>query len=141
MISGTIYEPDGVTPARDITLFVFHTDAKGHYNSRDDAFDPRLYGWVRTGTDGRYEFRTIKPGPYPQVTNPAHIHAHVFGPGRPEWFIPEYWFEGDPLIPAQDRDLPARLGRFSPVVRLTKDSDGGWRGQRDIRLEKPAIRR
>ena len=107
-------------------------------NSPDDALNPRLYGWVRTDTNGRYEFRTIKPAPYPQVTTPAHIHVHVFGPGRPEWFIPEYWFEGDPLIPAKDRDLAVRLGRFSPVVRLTKDHDGGWRGQRDIRLEKAA---
>jgi protocatechuate 3,4-dioxygenase beta subunit len=138
VISGTVYEPDGVTPAAAITIFAYHTDASGHYNSPDDALNPRLYGWVRTDSDGRYEFRTIRPGPYPQVTTPAHIHAHVFGPGRPEWFIPEYWFEGDPLIPAKDRDLPNRLGRFSPVVHLTKDSDGGWRGHRDIRLEKPA---
>jgi len=140
VISGTVFEPDGVTPAAAITIFVYHTDARGHYNSPDDALNPRLYGWVRTGTDGRYEFRTIRPGPYPQVTTPAHIHVHVFGPGRPEWFIPEYWFEGDPLISAKDRDLPARLGLFSPVVRLTKDGDGSWRGQRDIRLEKPASR-
>jgi len=140
VISGTVYEPDGVTPAPEITLFLYQTDAKGHYNSRDDALDPRLYGWVRTGTDGRYEFRTIRPGPYPEATAPAHIHVHVFGPGRPEWFIPEYLFEGDPLIPAKDRDLPARLGSFSPIVRLTKDSDGAWRGHRDIRLEKLASR-
>jgi len=140
VISGIVYEPDGVTPAPATTIFVYHTDAKGHYNSPDDALNPRLYGWVRTGTDGRYEFQTIRPGPYPQVTTPAHIHVHVFGPGRPEWFIPEYWFEGDPLIPAKDRDLPARDGSFSPIVRLTKDSDGGWRGHRDIRLEKTAAR-
>ncbi len=136
VISGTVYEPDGVTPAPDITLFAYHTDARGHYNSPDDALNPRLYGWVRTDADGRYEFRTIRPAPYPQVTTPAHIHVHVFGPVRPEWFIPEFWFEGDPLIPAKDRDLPARLGLFSPVVRLTQDGEGGWRGQRDIRLEK-----
>jgi protocatechuate 3,4-dioxygenase, beta subunit len=135
LITGTVYEPDGTTPARDITLFLFHTDAKGHYNDPDDANNPRLYGWVRTGADGRYEFRTIRPGPYPSLTTPAHIHVHFFGPGRPEWFIPEYWFEGDPRIPAKDRDLPARLGLFSPVVRLTKGSDGVWRGQRHIRLE------
>jgi protocatechuate 3,4-dioxygenase beta subunit len=136
VISGTVYEPDGVTPAPETTVFVYHTDASGHYNSPDDALNPRLHGWVRTDADGRYEFRTIRPAPYPQLTTPAHIHVHVFGPGRAEWFLPEYWFEGDPLIPAKDRDLPARLGPFSPVVRLTRDTDGEWRGQRDIRLEK-----
>jgi protocatechuate 3,4-dioxygenase, beta subunit len=136
VISGTVHEPDGTTPAAALTVFVYQTDARGHYNAPDDSLNPRLYGWVRTGTDGRYEFRTIKPGPYPQVTTPAHIHVHVYGPGRPEWYIPEYWFDGDPLIPARDRDLPARLGRFSPIVRLTKDSNGVWRGVRDIRLDK-----
>ncbi len=136
IISGTVYEADGVTAASEITLFAYHTDAQGHYNSPDDALNPRLYGWARTGADGRYEFQTIKPAPYPEVTTPAHIHVHVFGPGRPEWFIPEYLFEGDPLIPPRDRDLPSRLGNFSPIVRLTKTTDGIWRGQRDIRLEK-----
>lgn len=91
---------------------------------------------MRTDTNGRYEFRTIRPGPYPGFTTPAHIHVHFFGPGRPEWFLPEYLFEGDPLIPARDRDQPDRLGTFSPVVRLTRGSDGSWQGQRDIRLEK-----
>ena len=137
VVSGTVYQEDGRTPASDITIFLYQTDAAGHYNSPDDSLNPRLYGWVRTGANGRYEFRTIKPGPYPEVTTPAHIHVHVFGPGRPEWFIPEYWFDGDPLIPGRDRDLPDRLGRLSPVVRLSRDGDGGWRGVRDIRLEKP----
>jgi protocatechuate 3,4-dioxygenase, beta subunit len=140
VISGTVYEPDGVTPAPAITVFVYHTDAKGHYNSPNDPLNPRLYGWVRTDADGRYELATIRPAPYPELTTPAHIHVHVYGPGRPEWFIPEYWFEGDSLIPAKDRDLPARLGRFSPIVRLSKGSDGSWRGARDIRVEKPTSR-
>ena len=137
VMSGTVFDTDGVTPAPGITIFAYHTDAKGHYNSPDDALNPRLHGWVRADKDGRYEFRTIRPAPYPQVTTPAHIHVHVYGPGRPEWFIPEYFFEGDPLIPARDRDQPARLGRFSPVVRLTRDADGIWQGQRDIRLDPP----
>jgi protocatechuate 3,4-dioxygenase beta subunit len=137
VISGTVYDAGGVTPAPEITIFVYQTDAQGHYNSPDDSLNPRLYGWARTGADGRYELQTIKPAPYPGLTTPAHIHVHVYGPGRPEWFIPEYLFEGDPLIPARDRDLPSRLGSFSPIVRLTKDRDGVWRGQRDIRLEKP----
>jgi protocatechuate 3,4-dioxygenase beta subunit len=140
VVSGTVYDTDGVTPVPAITIFVYHTDAKGHYNSPDDALNPRLYGWVSTDKDGRYEFRTIRPAPYPQVTTPAHIHVHVYGPGRPEWFIPEYFFEGDPLIPARDRDLPARMGSFSPVVRLTRDGEGSWQGRRDIRLDPPRPR-
>ena len=78
-ISGTIFQPDG-KPAEGIVLFIYHTDATGSYNEKDDASHPRLKGWMKTGADGRYEFRTIKPTPYPHRTTPARIQAHVYGP-------------------------------------------------------------
>lgn len=62
-------------------------------------------------------------------------HAVVAGPDAVR--VVQAFFEGDPLIPARDRDQPARLGRFSPVLRLTRDADGVWQGQRDIRLDPP----
>src|SRR5207244_11072922 len=53
-MSGTIYRPDGVTPAEGIVLFVYHTDVTGYYNEQDDVTNPRLRAWMRTGKDGRY---------------------------------------------------------------------------------------
>src|SRR4051794_23007527 len=47
IISGTIYRADGRTPAPDIVLFVYQTDTTGYYNKEDDAFNPRLRGWVK----------------------------------------------------------------------------------------------
>jgi protocatechuate 3,4-dioxygenase, beta subunit len=132
-ISGTIYRPDRGAPAGGLTLFVFHTDASGRYNPQVSGYrgenNPRLRGWMRTGADGRYEFTTIKPGQY---SGPIHIHAHLYGPGRPEWFIREYLFAGDPLIRPQDRSAFARMGRFSPAVTLTRGADGVLAGERDI---------
>ena len=132
-VSGVIYRPDRRTPAPGLTLFVFHTDAAGRYNRRVAGYagenNPRLRGWMRTGLDGRYQFRTIKPGQY---SGPVHIHAHLFGPGRPEWFIREYLFAGDPLIAPDDRAAMANLGRFSPVVTLTRRADGVLTGERDL---------
>src|SRR5215213_10262595 len=32
LISGTIFQPDGVTPASGILLYVYHTDAQGYYS-------------------------------------------------------------------------------------------------------------
>lgn len=134
VITGTVYEPDGTTPAAGVILFLYHTDSSGHYNAADDPFDPRIRGWVRADALGRYQFETIKPGAYPSHSEPAHIHVHVYGPKRPEWFIPEYLFAGDPLLSDQDRTAPRRLGSFSNVVTLTKGSDSKLRGTRDIRL-------
>ncbi|HZS48283.1 MAG TPA: protocatechuate 3,4-dioxygenase [Blastocatellia bacterium] len=136
VISGTIYQPDGVTPADGIVLFVYHTDATGYYNKQDDPFSPRLRAWLRTGADGKYEFQTIKPGPYPHFATPAHIHASLWGPGYPEYGIDEYWFEGDPRINATERaKLPGR-GGYNNVISLKLDGGGVLRGARDIKVER-----
>lgn len=135
-ITGTVYEADGHTPASGITIFVWHTDATGHYSPQDDPFAPRLRGWMRTGSDGRYSFRSIRPAPYPNHSEPAHIHIHVWSETMPEHYLHEYWFSDDPLIPPADRARFASLGTFSPIITLTRGSDGIWRGVRNIRLEK-----
>jgi len=77
VITGHVFKADGKTPAEGMVLWVYHTDRTGYYNAQDDASHPRLNGWMQIGGDGKYEFRTIRPGPYPHRTTPAHIHAHV----------------------------------------------------------------
>lgn len=135
VMSGTIYQPDGVTPAEGIVLYVYHTDATGYYNERDDAFHPRLRGWMRTGRDGKYEFRTIKPAPYPHRTTPAHIHAHVYGSGYPEYWIDDYWFEGDRFITSSERAKLSGRGGFNSIISLQRDAHGVLKGTRNIKLE------
>src|SRR6476469_8749496 len=34
VISGTIYKPDGKTPAPGVILYVYHTDQTGHYSKK-----------------------------------------------------------------------------------------------------------
>ena len=134
-ISGTIYQPDGVTPAVGIVLFVFHTDVTGYYNEKDDASHPRLKGWMKTGADGRYEFRTIRPGAYPHRSTPAHIHAHLYGPDYSERSIDDYWFEGDPFITPKELAHWRKEGEEPAIVSLKRGSDGVWKGVRDIRIK------
>jgi protocatechuate 3,4-dioxygenase, beta subunit len=133
-ISGTIYQPDGTTPAAGIVLFIYHTDATGYYNEKDDPGHPRIRGWMQTGTDGRYEFRTIKPAPYPHRTTPAHIHAHVYGAGYSERSIDDYWFEGDPFITAKELSRVNEQGSNPAIIQLNRDGEGVLRGVRDIKL-------
>jgi protocatechuate 3,4-dioxygenase beta subunit len=78
-----------------MVLFLYHTDASGFYNHPNSPLNPRLYGWVRTESTGHYEFESIRPAAYPSHTEPAHIHVHVFGPNRPEWFTDEFRFADD----------------------------------------------
>jgi protocatechuate 3,4-dioxygenase beta subunit len=138
VISGKIFQPGGTTPAEGMVLFVYHTDVTGYYNEKDDASHPRLKGWMKSGADGKYEFRTIKPGAYPHRATPAHIHAHVYGPGYSERSIEDYWFEGDPRI--NEKELKNARGDqggdpFVVIIPLKRDGEGVWRGVRDIKLK------
>jgi protocatechuate 3,4-dioxygenase beta subunit len=144
-ISGTIYQTDGVAPAEGVGLFIYHTDASGHYNKDDEPSRPQIRGWMKTGADGQYNFRTIKPAPYPGKTIPAHIHAHLYGRGFEEYWIDEYWFAGDPLITAENTAKLTGRGGFhqarnpadiESIVSLTRGSDGVLRGTRNIKLQK-----
>jgi len=91
---------------------------------------------MRTNAEGRYEFRTIRPAPYPGHTNPAHIHAFVSAPDYPEYWIDEYLFEGDPFITGEMRQKLVGTGTFSSILQLTRGSDGVLRGVRDIKIER-----
>ncbi len=88
---------------------VWQANASGRYRHKKDgylgALDPNFGGCGRVLTDaeGRYHFRTIKPGAYPWrnwVNNwrPAHIHFSVFGTAFCQRLITQMYFEGDPLI-------------------------------------------
>lgn len=138
VVSGRIFEPDGKTPVEGLTLYVYHTDARGLYSEEDGNGgepNPRLKGWMRTDREGRYEFRTIKPAHYPGGGNRRHIHAKVYGPGRPEQWPDAFIFADDPLVTPAIRAESAGLGKFTPVMVSKLGGDGVIRCVRDIRLK------
>ena len=139
IVSGTIYAPDGRKPLEGITLYVYQTDATGVYSTSGTGGDnrnTRIHGVMRTGADGRYEFRTIKPASYPGTRISAHIHAYVSGADYPEYWIDEYVFADDPFVGEDVKQKFRGLGTFSPVLTLTRGSDGVLRGVRDIKVER-----
>ena len=88
---------------------IWQANASGRYRHPGDGYlaplDPNFGGCGRTLTneDGFYEFRTIKPGPYPWPNGindwrPAHIHFSLFGSGFAQRLITQMYFEGDPLL-------------------------------------------
>ena len=137
IVSGTIYSPDGRKLLEGITLFVYQTDVTGRYTtSGGDNRATRIHGVMRTNAEGRYEFRTIKPGSYPNSRNPAHIHAYVSGPDYPEYWIDEYLFMDDPFVTDEAKKKAADQKSFSPILSLTRGSDGILRAVRDIKIER-----
>jgi protocatechuate 3,4-dioxygenase beta subunit len=138
IISGTIYLPDGKTPAKNAILSVWHTDSKGFYIAGGGGAGeehPRIHGRMKTGADGKYEFQTIRPAPYPNNSVPAHVHGHISASNFPEYPI-IYYFEDDKLITTQNRsELNSHRGGTASIIKLTKDNNGVLIGHRDFILE------
>jgi protocatechuate 3,4-dioxygenase, beta subunit len=137
IVSGTIFLPDGRTPLPNANLFVYQTDATGRYSTTGGGNrNTRIHGLMRTNSEGRYEFRTIKPGSYPASRNPAHIHAYVSASGYPEYWIDEYHFDDDPFVTSDMRSRVTGAGNFSSILKLSRGADGVLRGVRDIKIER-----
>lgn len=136
-VSGIVYGSDGKTPLANASVYVYHTDAKGHYTSgpKDDNRNPRLRGYMRTDAQGRYEYSTIKPAPYPGDGPPAHIHYHVNAPGYQERVF-EIVFEGDPKISQDLRASAAKDGSDFSIRSIMRDPQDRWRCTQDVKLRR-----
>jgi protocatechuate 3,4-dioxygenase beta subunit len=97
-------------PVPGVLIEFWQANAAGRYRHKNDGYlaplDPNFAGIGRaiSDPDGAYNFRTIKPGPYPWPNGvndwrPAHIHFSIFGSGFAQRLITQMYFEGDPLIP------------------------------------------
>lgn len=135
IIQGTIYKKDGKTPAPDVILYIYHTDNAGIYSIAPGHTNRHghLRGWIRTGADGRYEFKSIRPGSYPSRNAPAHIHPLIKEKGLTRYWIDEYLFEGDPLLTNHERARQEKRGG-NGIITLKKNVNGVWEGHRDIIL-------
>lgn len=136
-ISGVIYKPDGKTPASDVILYIYHTDAKGLYSAAPGATGSarrhgHLRGWMKTNARGEYKFASIRPASYPDSRIPQHVHPILKEPDTNEYWIDEYVFEDDPFVTREHRARLQNAGG-SGVIRLSRQN-GVWIGRRDITL-------
>ena len=109
LVHGQVVDQNG-RPVPDTLIEIWQANAGGRYRHVNDgyvaALDPNFGGCGRVLTDaeGRYAFRTVRPGPYPWRNNgsdwrPAHIHLSIFGEAFAQRLVTQLYFEGDPLIP------------------------------------------
>lgn len=140
VLSGTVYQNDGRTPAEGVVIYAHHTNTDGLYaDGTDETVWSRRHGrlraWVKTGPDGRYKFGTIKPGVYPNRSDPAHIHLYLAEPGRPPYWIDNVVFAGEFGVNALYRQTRENRGG-SGIVELSRAPEGSWIARRDIVLEQ-----
>ncbi len=137
-VTGTIYEADGKTPAPNVILYVYHTDQNGVYTPRknEKGWGRRHgynRGWVRTNGEGEYAFYTIKPGVYPDRTEPAHIHPTILEPDGKYYWLGSYHFEGDSLLTIKETRPHRPRGGSDGILKLHREG-GLWVGERDFIL-------
>lgn len=136
VVSGTVFLPDGKTPAPNTLIYAYHTDTEGIYGKDGEPLHGRFRGWMLTDEQGRYEIRSIKPASYPNSTIAAHIHMTLTGATFKEDWIDSVLFEGDKFISIREREKAGKKGGFNPILTFEKKSDGTLYGIRDIQLPK-----
>jgi protocatechuate 3,4-dioxygenase beta subunit len=163
IVHGRVLDEDG-RAVRGALVEIWQANAAGRYRHKVDGhdapLDPNFSGAGRLLTDdeGRYCFKTIKPGSYPWANHynawrPAHIHFSLFGAGILSRLVTQMYFPGDPLQPidpifnciadegARQR-LVSRLDmeRSEPNCALAYAFDIVLRGSNDTPFEEASKR-
>lgn len=139
-VKGTIYEKDGKTPAKNIILYVYHTNQEGIYKPKENSkgWEKKhgyIRGWVKTDEEGRYSFYTLKPAPYTNRSEPAHIHYTVLEPNGKYYWLGSCRFKGDSLLIEKEINPDSPRGGSTGLLHLKKEGDI-WVGTRNIVLGK-----
>ena len=136
VVGGRVLDEDG-KPVRKALIEVWQANCRGKYEHPDDVTpekpDPNLkaFGRALTTDDGRFSFKSIKPGAYPNPgydnwMRPPHIHFSVLCAGVMQRLVTQMYFPGealndiDPILNGIE-DLAARA---SLIARELPDEDG-----------------
>ena len=106
-------------PIDDALVYLYHTSDKGWYSDtgahiltrEGDVRHARLFCYVKTDAQGRFEIETIQPRGYPNSDLPAHIHIAVSKNGEYVPGVPgELLFDDDPRLTPDRRSRSLQEG-------------------------------
>ena len=114
-ITGTVYQNDGITPAENVILYIYHTNREGIYETKGNEVGWArrhgfIRGWIKTQQDGHYSFFTFRPASYPNRDEPEHIHITVKEPDKNEYYIDAFVFDDDPILSNSKRTVLSNRG-------------------------------
>lgn len=127
LMRGTVLDASR-EPIADVLVYVYQTDARGWYAADSphvagmagDARHARLFGYLRTDAQGRFEVRTIVPLGYPQTDLPAHIHVEL-QKDEQELAVTEMLFPDDPRLTPERREHGEQAGFVVATPSRTED--------------------
>lgn len=121
LLTGRVVDARG-RPIAGAAVTVYNADAAGLYNPANSPTRvPRIRGVVQSDEQGRFQVLTVKPGAYPDKSEPAHVHIEALSSGYRVGYR-AIWFEGDPLITPEKR---AALPRDGETVIVRAESVEG----------------
>lgn len=160
VIAGRILDTGG-QPIKDAVIDVWQANDEGFYDVQQQGIQPdfNLRGVFRTGADGRYWFRAVKPKYYPipddgpvgkllgalsrHPYRPAHLHyiikahgfetltTHIFDPDDP-------YIQSDAVFGVKE-SLLAQFQHVEDLVRANELGFSGkfWQIEHDFVLARP----
>jgi protocatechuate 3,4-dioxygenase beta subunit len=111
-------------PIPGVQVEIWQANSSGRYTHPSDdnpaPLDPNFqgYGVQTTDNEGRYRFKTIKPGAYPVGggnIRPPHIHSCITS--QTNRLITQLYFDGEPLNEKDDLFINA-FNRESIITKL-----------------------
>ncbi len=121
-LTGTIYKSDGVTPAKDVILYIEQADEDGDFDlvKKDNIKYPHHRGWVKTDANGRYTFYTFVPGNDRRYNQLQQLFPSIKAPSKLEYNLEPFLFHEDPLLSKLCRKRIAKKGDPSRILKPTK---------------------
>lgn len=123
-LTGVVYLPDGITPAKDVIVFIRHADTNGKFDVRTHNNKRHVYhrGWVKTNSQGQYTFYTFIPGSYAHSKELRRIHASIKVAGEMEYNLPDFIFNDDPFLTKRCRKRLLKKGNDCILTTIKKDT-------------------
>jgi len=120
VVRGRVVAPEGDAPLAGARIYVYHTDWKGSYGPGGSDL-PRIFGYLRTDEEGRFELRTIRPASYPESDVPQHVHYTLEAEGRRS-VTSEVVFADDPKLRGEILEEARREG--VTIAEPERDEEG-----------------
>ena len=117
-ITGFIYQSDGVTPAKDVLLYIEQADENGDYQIKTKDNKRYMYNraWIKTDESGQYTFFTFIPGAaidpitYPKRRGLKKIYPVIKETTKTEYNLDALLFNDDALLTNSCRKRLKRKG-------------------------------
>ncbi|WP_179344974.1 peptidase associated/transthyretin-like domain-containing protein [Winogradskyella ursingii] len=134
-ITGTIYKSDGVTPAKNVVLYIEQADEHGDFDLRNEKENRYVYNraWIKTNEDGKYTFYTYVPGNDRRFNQFQQIFPVVIDENQNTYEIGTYLFDQDPLLSRACRKKIAKKDDPTRILKLQK-VESLFTAKRDIVL-------